>query len=160
MDWRVLRDHFGGRRTGQQRDSVAGRRVQRRSVGGHAGWTESDSRKSPSRSGIDTFTSADGLPDDFIRSLLIDADGSLWIGTRRGLTHWARGRDELSDTRSSAGMETYTQANGLGSDLVGAMARDTKGDLVGGNIGRAIALARRRNLQLHSTPEMDFRAMW
>ena len=26
-------------------------------------------------------------------------------------------------------METYTQANGLGSDLVGAMARDAKGDL-------------------------------
>ena len=26
-------------------------------------------------------------------------------------------------------METFTQANGLGSDLVGAMARDAKGDL-------------------------------
>ena len=27
------------------------------------------------------FTTADGLPDDFVRSLYTDADGSLWIGT-------------------------------------------------------------------------------
>ncbi len=84
--------------------------------------------------GIDTFTSADGLPDDFIRSLLIDADGSLWIGTRRGLAHWrpdSRGASsELGGgARPPARIETYTQANGLRSDLVGAMARDTKGDL-------------------------------
>ena len=35
---------------------------------------------------VDAFTSADGLPDDFIRSLLVDRDKSLWIGTRRGLS--------------------------------------------------------------------------
>ena len=78
---------------------------------------------------VDTFTSADGLPDDFIRSLLIDADGSLWIGTRRGLTHWTIEKSGLSGLRPNAGMKTYTQASGLGSDLVGAMARDAKGDL-------------------------------
>jgi signal transduction histidine kinase/ligand-binding sensor domain-containing protein len=78
---------------------------------------------------VDTFTSADGLPDDFIRSLLIDADGSLWIGTRRGLTHWTIEKSGQSGLRPNAGMETYTQASGLGSDLVGAMARDAKGDL-------------------------------
>lgn len=79
---------------------------------------------------IATFTSADGLPDDFIRSLLIDSDGptagSLWIGTRRGLAHWTRtGRSP----NSPPSVETYTQASGLGSDLVGAMARDARGDL-------------------------------
>lgn len=78
---------------------------------------------------VDTFTSADGLPDDFVRSLLVDADGSLWIGTRRGLTHWAVGKSGLGGQGSGAGMETYTRASGLGSDLVGAMARDTNGDL-------------------------------
>jgi signal transduction histidine kinase len=75
---------------------------------------------------IESFTSADGLPDDFIRSLLADADGSVWIGTRRGLTHWMGLK---AGTPSSARMETFTQANGLGSDLVGAMARDTNGEL-------------------------------
>lgn len=78
---------------------------------------------------VDTFTSADGLPDDFVRSLLIDTDGSLWIGTRRGLAHWAEEKSEQSRSGSGAGMETYTHASGLGSDLVGAMARDAHGDL-------------------------------
>ena len=78
---------------------------------------------------VDTFSSADGLPDDFVRSLLIENDGSLWIGTRRGLTHWAMGKNGLNGSASGAGMETYTRASGLGSDLVGAMVRDTKGDL-------------------------------
>jgi signal transduction histidine kinase len=74
---------------------------------------------------VETFTSADGLPDDFIRSLMVDADGSLWIGTRRGLTHWEIGKGAIPAAR----METYTRANGLGSDLVGAMTRDARGDL-------------------------------
>jgi signal transduction histidine kinase/ligand-binding sensor domain-containing protein len=78
---------------------------------------------------IATFTSADGLPDDFIRSLLVDADGSLWIGTRRGLVHWANPGGGSRPAPPGTRMETYTQANGLGSDLVGAMARDTGGDL-------------------------------
>ncbi len=69
---------------------------------------------------VTSFTSADGLPDDFIRSLLADADGSLWVGTRRGLTHWVNPGAGGSATR----METFTQANGLGSELVGAMTRD------------------------------------
>jgi ligand-binding sensor domain-containing protein/signal transduction histidine kinase len=74
---------------------------------------------------VDAFTSADGLPDDFIRSLLVDTDESLWIGTRRGLVHWTG----ANDLRSQAGMSILTQANGLGSNTVGAMARDGKGDL-------------------------------
>ncbi|MFP5236078.1 MAG: two-component regulator propeller domain-containing protein [Acidobacteriota bacterium] len=73
---------------------------------------------------IVTFTSADGLPDDFIRSLLADTDGSLWIGTRHGLTHW----NKPGDTTPGS-MRTYTKDDGLGNDLVGAMARDTTGDL-------------------------------
>jgi signal transduction histidine kinase/ligand-binding sensor domain-containing protein len=78
---------------------------------------------------IASFTSADGLPDDFIRSLLADADGSLWIGTRRGLTHWAPRNGGPGAGLAGMHMETFTQANGLGSDLVGAMSRDSQGDL-------------------------------
>jgi len=78
---------------------------------------------------VAAFTSADGLPDDFIRSLLVDSDGSLWIGTRRGLTHWTNPGAGAFGLRITGKMETFTHANGLGSDLVGAMARDAKGDL-------------------------------
>jgi signal transduction histidine kinase/ligand-binding sensor domain-containing protein len=83
-------------------------------------------------SAVDAFTSADGLPDDFIRSLRADDDGSLWIGTRRGLAHWtfrAGGKAGAHSSASGATMVTYTHASGLGSDLVGAMARDSSGDL-------------------------------
>jgi len=76
-------------------------------------------------SAVDAFTSADGLPDDFIRSLLVDGDGSLWIGTRRGLTHWTDPGATSKGTLATGKMETLTHANGLGSDLVGAMARDS-----------------------------------
>lgn len=79
---------------------------------------------------VDTFTSADGLPDDFIRSLMADKDDSLWIGTRRGLTHWVNASGSPgSSPQPAPQMQTYTHANGLGSDLVGATARDTSGDL-------------------------------
>jgi signal transduction histidine kinase/ligand-binding sensor domain-containing protein len=57
---------------------------------------------------------SDTLPDDFVRSLLYDpSDNSLWIGTRRGLAH-----------RTGSGITLWTRANGLGSDLVGALALD------------------------------------
>jgi signal transduction histidine kinase/ligand-binding sensor domain-containing protein len=78
---------------------------------------------------IATFTSLDGLPDDFIRSLLVDTDGSLWIGTRHGLTHWANANGRSTASGRGAQMQTFTKADGLGSDLVGAMARDAEGDL-------------------------------
>jgi ligand-binding sensor domain-containing protein/signal transduction histidine kinase len=78
---------------------------------------------------VDAIGSANGLPDDFIRSLLADADGSLWIGTRHGLTHWKNAASTTSFANAAAQMQTYTVSNGLGSDLVGAMARDAGGDL-------------------------------
>jgi len=78
---------------------------------------------------VQSFTSADGLPDDFIRSLLADGDGSLWIGTRHGLVHWVDVPQSPVEIHSQPKMEILTEANGLGSDTVGAMARDAKGDL-------------------------------
>jgi len=93
-------------------------------------WVGTPDGLSRIRSGsVVTFTSADGLPDDFIRSLLVDADGSLWIGTRRGLAHWTVGKEGERGAHTAAQIEIYTQANGLGSNLIGAMTRDAHGDL-------------------------------
>ena len=58
------------------------------------------------------LTTADGLPDDFIRSLYSDRDGSLWIGTRHGLAHLAGGR-----------FTSFSSMDGLGSDFIGAILR-------------------------------------
>lgn len=70
------------------------------------------------------FTIADGLPDDFVRSLYTDADGSLWIGTRNGLSHLVGGA-----------FRNYSRMDGLGADLVGAMLRTRRGDLWVGTLG-------------------------
>jgi ligand-binding sensor domain-containing protein/signal transduction histidine kinase len=82
---------------------------------------------------VDAFTSADGLPDDFIRSLLVDRDKSLWIGTRRGLVHWVNSSLEPPGGANAAAqhprMTILTQANGLGSDTVGAIVRDKSDNL-------------------------------
>jgi ligand-binding sensor domain-containing protein/signal transduction histidine kinase len=61
---------------------------------------------------VERFTSADGLPDDFIRSLYTDHDGSLWIGTRHGLAHLAGGK-----------FTSYSSMDGLGSDFIGVIFR-------------------------------------
>jgi signal transduction histidine kinase/ligand-binding sensor domain-containing protein len=56
------------------------------------------------------WTIADGLPDNFIRSVLVDADGSLWAGTRFGLVHIG-GKD----------VQTFTRADGLVSESIGPL---------------------------------------
>ena len=62
---------------------------------------------------VSVYTSADGLADDFVRSLYAASDGSLWIGTRRGLSHLQNGR-----------FTSYSSMDGLGNDLVGAIVED------------------------------------
>ena len=92
---------------------------------------------------VDTYTSFDGLPDDFIRSLLVDTDGSIWIGTRHGLAHMT------FPPGLPARIDTYTQANGLGNDLVGAMTRDSDGDLWVATLAGLSRLRRRQDHELH-----------
>jgi ligand-binding sensor domain-containing protein/signal transduction histidine kinase len=67
---------------------------------------------------VHIFTSADGLADDFVRSLYSDSHGALWIGTRRGLSRYAQGK-----------FTTWGALDGLGSDLIGAMLEDRDGSL-------------------------------
>ncbi len=76
--------------------------------------------KATAKGKIEKFTSADGLPDDFIRSLYSDPDGSLWIGTRHGLAH-----------REAGKFTTYSSLDGLGSDFIGAIQRHDRDLWVG-----------------------------
>lgn len=56
------------------------------------------------------WTIADGLPDDFVRSVIVAADGTMWAGTRFGLVH--------IDAQS---VKTFTKADGLLSDSIGPL---------------------------------------
>jgi signal transduction histidine kinase len=60
------------------------------------------------------ITSANGLPDDTVRSLAAGADGSVWVGTRQGLVH-------LRGPGDRVGMKTLMRADGLGGDMVGSL---------------------------------------
>ncbi len=77
---------------------------------------------------VRVFTTADGLADDFTRSLLVDRAGVVWVGTRHGLTRIAKGV-----------MTTFTSLDGLGSDFIGVMVAARDGDLW---IGTAAGLTR------------------
>lgn len=88
-----------------------------------------------------TFTSADGLADDFVRSLLPAHDGALWIGSRHGVTRWKNGAATI-----------FTREQGLGSDLVGPMLEDTHKDVW---IGTSGGLTRIRAGALHTYTVAD-----
>jgi ligand-binding sensor domain-containing protein len=66
-----------------------------------------------------TFTTADGLPHDYVRSLHLSADGTLWIGTYGGgLSRYRDGR-----------FVNYGVAEGLFSDVIYSILEDGAGNL-------------------------------
>jgi ligand-binding sensor domain-containing protein/signal transduction histidine kinase len=85
------------------------------------------------------LTTADGLPDDFVRSLFADSDGTLWIGTRNGLAHLnpahldPAGLSPAQD--STAAFTLYSRRDGLGSDVIGTILRTRSGTLWVGTLG-------------------------
>jgi len=85
------------------------------------------------------LTTADGLPDDFVRSLFADTDGTLWIGTRNGLAHLDPAAHD-----SAAAFATYSRLDGLGSDVIGTILRTRSGTLWVGTLGGLSRLDRTR----------------
>jgi ligand-binding sensor domain-containing protein/signal transduction histidine kinase len=75
------------------------------------------------------FTTADGLPDDFIRSLYTDTDNSLWIGTRNGLAHYVASSPPAVKNGRTGTFTSYSSLDGLGSDVIGAILRAHDGTL-------------------------------
>lgn len=56
------------------------------------------------------WTIADGLPDNFVRSVIVAPDKSVWAGTRFGLVHI-----------DSIDAHVFTRADGLASDSIGPL---------------------------------------
>lgn len=59
---------------------------------------------------VQQYSSSNGLPDDFVRSVLVDLGGTVWAGTRRGLARI-----------DGVKIATLTHADGLGSDSIGPL---------------------------------------
>ncbi|HEX4651966.1 MAG TPA: two-component regulator propeller domain-containing protein [Granulicella sp.] len=75
------------------------------------------------------LTTADGLPDDFVRSLFADTDGTLWIGTRNGLAHLNPVRLSPAHPDPATPFTLYSRRDGLGSDVIGTILRTRSGTL-------------------------------
>src|SRR5205823_6422211 len=72
-----------------------------------------------------SYTTEDGLPNDFIGTIHEDAQGNLWVGTLGGLSRFREGR-----------FTTYTTRDGLSSDVVISLYEDSAGALwIGTNGG-------------------------
>ncbi|HLA09125.1 MAG TPA: two-component regulator propeller domain-containing protein [Pyrinomonadaceae bacterium] len=71
-----------------------------------------------SRRQFKIYTIADGLPGDVIQSVLLARDGTLWIGTLNGLSHFA-----------SNEFTNYTTKEGLSSNYITCLTEDRSGKL-------------------------------
>lgn len=84
------------------------------------------------------WTIADGLPDNFVRSVIPVADGTVWAGTRFGLVHIDHNA-----------VRTFTRTDGLVSDSIGPLLQmSSKGS--GASvlwIGTASGICQATNLQ-------------
>jgi len=81
---------------------------------------------------VDQYNSSNGLPDDFVRSVLVDSLGTVWAGTRRGLARIEGGK-----------VTTLTHADGLGSDSIGPLLETATKSVV---VPRLLCLLRRFGL--------------
>ena len=65
-----------------------------------------------------TFTVADGLSNDLVRSIYVDRRGNVWAGTRGGLNRFKDGAFTI-----------FTTSDGLANDFIGAIFEDASGSL-------------------------------
>ncbi len=75
------------------------------------------------------FGRADGLADDYVYGLEVARDGSLWVGSRgAGVAHC-----QVDDAGDPAGCRIFTKADGLGGNVVRAIAQDAAGRILVGS---------------------------
>ncbi|HEX5219321.1 MAG TPA: two-component regulator propeller domain-containing protein [Verrucomicrobiae bacterium] len=85
------------------------------------------------------YTGRDGLPSDYVRSLLADADGTVWLATINGLCRWREGK-----------ISAITTAQGLWHNSLSHITDDGRGNLWFSSFGGVFRVARQ---QLHDFAE-------
>jgi ligand-binding sensor domain-containing protein/signal transduction histidine kinase len=73
---------------------------------------------------VSQFTERDGLPDKSVKSIYISEDGTIWIGTKRGLCQLLNGR--------------FTTLNALRNEWITAIVKDQAGNLWLGTQGNTL----------------------
>ncbi len=72
---------------------------------------------------ISTYTTRDGLAHNEVWTVFIDLDGTLWVGTEKGLSRFDTTKE------APARFTNYTTDDGLANDEISAILRDSKGFL-------------------------------
>lgn len=67
----------------------------------------------------ETFTTADGLPDNRVNALCLDSDGQLWVGTRGGAAVF----------RDRQWVRNLTAKDGLIDNMVNVIMQDSRGGM-------------------------------
>ena len=89
------------------------------------------------------YTSSNGLPDDFVRSVLVDAHGAVWAGTRRGLARiegflWIGTSAGLSHLRGNR-IESFSIHQNQTGNAVTAIAQEDDGTIWVGVHGEGLS---------------------
>jgi hypothetical protein len=88
------------------------------------------------------FTTADGLPNNAIRSLLVDSRGILWIGTENGISKLENGV-----------FQNFYESDGLGFNSCWAIAEDKNGNLWFGSYGGGISVFDGKKFHVFTTED-------
>ncbi|SFB57630.1 sensor histidine kinase [Algoriphagus aquimarinus] len=86
------------------------------------------------------FTTVDGLPNNAIRSLLVDSRGILWIGTENGVSKFENG-----------GFQNFYESDGLGFNSCWAIAEDKNGNLWFGSYGGGVSVFDGEKFHVYTT---------
>jgi len=88
------------------------------------------------------FTTIDGLPNNAIRSLLVDSRGILWIGTENGVSKF-----------ENSIFQNFYESDGLGFNSCWAIAEDKNGNVWFGSYGGGFSVFDGKRFQVFTTED-------
>ena len=88
------------------------------------------------------FTTVDGLPNNAIRSLLVDSRGILWVGTENGVSKFENGV-----------FQNFYQSDGLGFNSCWAIAEDKNGNIWFGSYGGGFSVFDGKKFQVFTSED-------